>query len=519
MNRLRPSALLAAVLCSAIGAVPRFASAAVVATATGDGWCGVTANSPPNQVPHLVPVQMQTTPLGNGGIEFQMGCGSLDGFSFGAALQQGFAGWAGVNGFGEARPGVIRGYLGVAGLVSPTRYEIGVFATNPYQAKAAGSLVGALTDTFVVPATAAAPNPGDPTTIEVHVHLSCVENANYAVEWDWQTTVGAAVKSADDVPIDGVQLQTVIVSGYPGLHSPCPLDNVAFPKVVNVTVGQTVKIDHYLTISLGMVYARDSSFPSIEGYTDALNTARLAVFSAEHTPLTGESGWVYDDPQNLPTLPTITTTTTTSTTQLLVTTTTLAGCDTTCGNGVVDAACGETCDCPHSDDPVTAAYGCTGAAIVPSQTDCMVCRGCTLDQHICDAALPPTTSTTTTTTLAGATTTTTIPAGCEGQAGAALGRCLLEAALALPLCGDETLPRGTDRALRGKLGGASKQLGAAVSAAGRKQARLLKKARRLLDAADRSSAAAAKRKKKPISTVCADTIGSLVLQVTNTIGN
>ncbi len=41
--------------------------------------------------------------------------------------------------------------------------------------------------------TAAAPNPGDPTTIALHLHLSCVESDTYYQSWDYQTSLSASV--------------------------------------------------------------------------------------------------------------------------------------------------------------------------------------------------------------------------------------------------------------------------------------------------------------------------------------
>ena len=505
--------IVLALAAIALAAAP--GRATVVGRASGSGGCGVTAYAT-QYVPLQVPVQTTTTPLPGGGISFESECGASDGFNFGIGLLQNFIATAGVFGFGEARPGVLRAYLGVGCLVSPTRYEYGVYGASPYGASAGGAVNVGVTDTFVVPATNAAPNLGDATTITLEVGLSCVETANYTVEWDYQTSIGASISTADDVTIDYISLQTVIQSGYPGLHAPCPISNHDFPKIVNVHVGDSLKVTQGIGISISMIYDCNSGHARSEGYTDALHTGRVMLFSADGTPLTGESGWTYDVESKVPTLPTLTATSSTSTTLPVVTTTTLPGCGETCGDGQVQAACGETCECPTTADPIKAAYGCAGAAIVPAQDDCTICRGCTLDLHICAAAAG---ATTTTTLIGGSTTSTTMPssASCAALSGAPLGRCLLDTALAAPLCGVETLPTALDRSLRAQLRGASTRLGQLPDAASRKRTKLLKKVQHLMDAARRSSASAAKRKKKPISSACATTVGDLTTQVSAAI--
>jgi len=222
--------------------------------------------------------------------------------------------------------------------------------------------------------------------------------------------------------------------------------------------------------------------------------------------VTGASGHVYVAVDPLPDLnppPTTSTTLPTATT-----TTTLPGCGGMCGDDVVEPACGEACDCPSTADPVLAAYGCTGASIVPAQLDCVVCRGCQLISFC-----PSDMTTTTTTIVGGSTTTTTLPVQpCAGLSGRARAKCQIDAALAQPLCGNETIPPTVDNALRAKLEAASKALGSATTATGRKERKLVHRATSDLSAVMTRAKQVAKTKNahRHISAACAATVEQLV---------
>src|SRR5262249_50970397 len=151
------------------------------------------------------------------------------------------------------------------------------------------------------------------------------------------------------------------------------------------------------------------------------------------------------------------TTTTTTTTSIFVPPTTLPGCVGYCGDGVVQPACAETCECPMVNGlsvPICDA----ATATPPLQPACARCAGCMVDLSQCAT---PTTSTsttepgqTTTTSIVPRvpTTSTTVP--CHSVS------CLLDG-LHASACAGETLPapiaRDFDRvtSLVGELGGAS----------------------------------------------------------------
>jgi hypothetical protein len=126
--------------------------------------------------------------------------------------------------------------------------------------------------------------------------------------------------------------------------------------------------------------------------------------------------------------------------------------------------------------------------------------------------IPGTAATTTTTTTPSAVTTTTLPAACARLAGMRRATCLLETALAAPLCDDETAPPKVDARIRGKLGTALKLLRNAEGKTGKALRRLLRRSRRALAgaASNARKAAAAKSPRRHISEACAATIQPLV---------
>ena len=121
---------------------------------------------------------------------------------------------------------------------------------------------------------------------------------------------------------------------------------------------------------------------------------------------------------------------------------------------------------------------------------------------------------TTSTTIPGPTTTTLpLEAQCDGLVGVARASCVIRAALAEGLCGDERIPTKLDGALRRRLGVAADKLDAAVTETCRKRTRLLKNScRRALTTVERQAGVAArsKRASKRISSSCEGNIGGLV---------
>ncbi len=511
--RMRRVMLLATLATLAAAPSP----GAAETSATANGWCAVSAYRPVADTDR-VPVRIETVGHPDGSTTYTFGCSSFDYFRFAPGLSQNFGASAWVGGYGYAGNGVLRAFLRVGASVSPKRYGSGfVFGINPFAAKASGGTSAGFTDTIVVPPTASAPNPGDPTTISLVARLTCVETGLYQVQWYTDSSVSASVSTPTGG--EGVRFNTNLSFG----RATCqPLSNEGFPKVIATTVGASLTLATGIDLTVATQYDIDSTIADQDAYTDATNTATFAVRAADGTPLVGASGTVYDGTTGA--VPPLVSPTTTSTTTTTMTTTTLAGCETACGNGAVDAACGETCDCPATDDPVLAAYGCNGSAVVPAQAGCAICRECRIDAHICEAQSATTTttvaggSTTSTTGIGGPTTTTTLaPRGpCDGFSGPALGRCRLDVALDAPLCGADPVPAKFDRKLRARLQSVVVRLDKASASEGRKRARLLRKARGALQAVGRKAAAAGKSKRasKAITPGCANTLGRLVETVT-----
>src|SRR5262249_31245940 len=98
---------------------------------------------------------------------------------------------------------------------------------------------------------------------------------------------------------------------------------------------------------------------------------------------------------------------------------TLPSCTGYCGDGIVQADCAETCECPMAGGLAVAV--CDAGTAIPSLTpDCARCAGCQVDLSQCAGPTSSSTSTTapgpatsTSTTAAPATTTTTLPGACE----------------------------------------------------------------------------------------------------------
>ncbi len=124
---------------------------------------------------------------------------------------------------------------------------------------------------------------------------------------------------------------------------------------------------------------------------------------------------------------------------------------------------------------------------------------------------PAGTSTTTTTLTSPTTSTLVASAPCSGLAGIAGARCMLESALATPLCSDP-VPAGLAHALQQKLGAADRLLGRATGASGAKQTRLVKKAKGKIAGVGHKAMAAvgARNPKKRITAGCGASIIGLV---------
>ncbi len=412
-----PFSVLAASRCAVV-AVALAAADADAATAPGPfssvgGTCGLAAYGVPGPADQRSLIAV-TTPTGNG-LEFEGSCGTFDGFNFAPDLSQYFFGGSYAFAKGMSAPGVLRMYGEVGAEGSPAAYGTGfVMGENPYRARAQLAMTVGFADVVVPPAGTGAPDVGDPTTITAAYRLDCVESElNSLVNTVAIVALYTPTAYANDEAPYATSFRSTRVS--PTMHAICELTNAGFDDEFAATVGTPV------VVAVSIATTLDSSvlpiifpFSSLAKYvlwTNALNTATLEIASADGAPLTGQSGKTYGPPGPLPTVTTSSTVTTTS--SLPPTTTTLVGCVGTCGDGTVEAACGETCDCPPTADPIRAAYGCDGATIVPSQEACVVCRGCRIVDARCEVVLPTTTtsiSTSSSTSVTSSTvTTSTLP--------------------------------------------------------------------------------------------------------------
>ncbi|HXJ32981.1 MAG TPA: hypothetical protein VMS22_03000 [Candidatus Eisenbacteria bacterium] len=385
------------------------------------------------------------------------------------------------------------------------------------------------------PPTSAAPHAGDPTSFILTpvLDIDCDHYTNAFME----VAIGVSFWYAAQYTDTSTDFQSpgfIFSTGRRAFGSACP-DSFGSFTVSGLHVGQPVAMRVSLSLTPYMqLLASQVQFGSFYAEVSALNTATALVTTTDGDPVTGASGHAYVAVDPLPDLTVPTTTTTIL--PAPTTTTTLPGCGEMCGNGTVEAACGEACDCSPTADPFASAYGCSGAAVVPAQSDCVVCRGCQL-LSFCVAPTTTTTTTTeaatttmpvaTTSTILGTTTstvlvitttTTTVPA-CSGLVAVDLARCRLATALAQPLCGADTVPTVVDRAVRTKLEAADTALGSVTSATGKKANKLRKRAVADLRAAGSRAARAvnAKNAARHVSASCAATITSLTGEVTQEI--
>lgn len=150
--------------------VVALAAAVEAATAPGPfgyagGTCGLAAyqNPGPADQRSLVTVTTQTVD----GLELEGSCGISDGFSFAPGLSQSFLGGSHAFAMGMVSPGLLRMYGEVGAEGSPVSYGPGfVIGENPYRARAQLGVTVGFADVVIPPAGSAAPNVGDPTTID-----------------------------------------------------------------------------------------------------------------------------------------------------------------------------------------------------------------------------------------------------------------------------------------------------------------------------------------------------------------
>lgn len=218
----------------------------------------------------------------------------------------------------------------------------------------------------------------------------------------------------------------------------CPVD-IPARVVSGLTVGQPVVMRVDFGISSGAYIDQFQAPSGFYGELSVLSTATAILTTTDGDPVVGASGHAYTTVDPIPDLPPPDAVTST-TEPVSTTTTTLPGCGGTCGNGTVDAACGEACDCPPTADPVMAGFGCTGSDVVPSQQSCVLCRGCRL-LSFCGSTTGGTSTTTSTTLASGGSTTTTVPTGaCDALAGFAALQCICTGGVAPATCTGDHVP-------------------------------------------------------------------------------
>jgi hypothetical protein len=252
-----------------------------------------------------------------------------------------------------------------------------------------------------------------------------------------------------------------------------------------------------------LTLAHSGDFPTDQAGIDALNTGEVMLTNSEGKGAIGSTGHDYT---TLNGGPTITTTTTTTTTSIFVPPTTLPGCSGYCGDGIVQPACAETCECPMVNGLSVPLCG-AATATPPLQPACARCAGCMVDLSQC--------ATTTTTTTPGETTTSTEPGG-TGTTTSTVPvvpttsttvpchavSCLLEDGLHGSACAGEPIPAAVtkdfDRVTTfvGDVGGASPK----------RAKRLEKHAEHALTQAENAAKKATKGRKAKLTVDCASTI-------------
>jgi hypothetical protein len=384
----------------------------------------VTPGGPPSGVP-LVDVGgigVVTTDGPAGSREVMVHGGNLDVVHFGAGLSQLFEGDASIDAFVHAEIGSIHLAASAAAETLPIRYAApspGALGENPFYAQGEVSITGCCDDVVTVPATRDAPNAGDLTTVTLEVGYSGNEiaGADYDIDLGNAPRPSAFLSLADGTDLGGVISGTRTLGNVPVL-TPIAL-RFCFGGNLVVTAGHDLPNQFY-----GTVYQHGGDTGSDHAFYDALNTAEIKLTNADGAGATGATGHDYG---TLSGGSTITTTTTTTTTSTFVPPSTLPTCTGYCGDGVVQADCAETCECPMAGDLAVAV--CDAGTAIPALTpDCARCAGCLVDLSQCAAATTSSTSTTapgpttttatslssstTSTTAAPSTTTTTLP-GCE----------------------------------------------------------------------------------------------------------
>jgi hypothetical protein len=377
------------------------------------------------------------------------------------------------------------------------------------------NISGCCDDVVTVPATQKAPNAGNLTSVRLAVAYSGNESAGADDPIDLRDAPrpSAFLSLADGTDLGGVISGSRTLGNIPVL-TPIAL-RFCFGGGLVVTAGHGL-----VGVVDGIIFRHGGDYASDHAFYDALNTAEIQLVNEDGAGATGATGHDYG---TLSGGSTITTTTTTTTTSTFVPPSTLPSCTGYCGDGIVQADCAETCECPMVSGLAVAV--CDAGTATPSLTpDCARCAGCLVDLSPCASATTSSTSTTapgpaitTTTTPTGpgattstvpgvATTSTTVPCGTV--------RCLLDAGLQSPRCAGETIPptitKNFDRV--------TQLVEQAGGSAPKRVRRLLKHARRALALADNAAKKATRGKKPKLTVACAAAIESAAADVRDNLG-
>ena len=328
---------------------------------------------------------------------------------FGIGLAQSFAGIAQASGGLDATVGEIRFSAASLATTLPFSYGDpfpGAVANNPFYAEANVGFSASFVDVVTIPATRAAPNPGDHDTVSLGVFVDCQAH-NTAGPVAIRSHVGASLDSAG-----GQTLGEVAVDNPPQFSptsdTSCPFGGAN--PTVSVPVETPLALHFSISSGVGIVAGHSlppGDEPGGDAAIDALHTAVATITNSDGVGAVGSQNRDYGYAAYLATRGSSTTTTTSSTTSTsYVPPSTLPGCAGYCGDGIVQANCAEACECPMAADMQIITI-CDATTAIPALAPaCARCTGCQVDLSQCAGA-------TTTTTLGSAfATTTTIPPGC-----------------------------------------------------------------------------------------------------------
>ena len=324
-------------------------------TSTGFAYVG-TVN--PTTVPmsalppiDLAPVVVTRTDGPGGAKDVEIHGGTLDVVHFGPGLSQLFTGTASMEAFMHAEIGSIHLLASADAASTPLDYQApfpGALGDNPFFGDAVVSIGAGFVDVVTVPATKAAPNAGDLTTVTLNVVAECSSPIQVDDDSDLRGNIGGSLSLAD-----GTDLGGVATTDPPGFSSSpgCPFG--ASRPLPNVPVLTPIALHFSLAVALSAKTGIDlqgrvhqGSYGVDHAFINLLNTGAVMLTNAEGAGATGSTGHDYGTLNGGPTISTTTSTTTTST---FIPPTTLPSCTGYCGDGIVQTDCAEVCECPTVD--------------------------------------------------------------------------------------------------------------------------------------------------------------------------